>query len=65
MKLSEGCGHYICNSCSKEHDKCPHVDCNTNFIQPALTNEEAQVKDFNIVLINSDYKSNFRINQKK
>ena len=65
MKLSNDCGHYICNSCSKEHDKCPMDDCDTSFIQPALSNQSAQVKDFNIVLINSDYKANFRINQKK
>jgi TATA-box binding protein (TBP) (component of TFIID and TFIIIB) len=65
MKLSNECGHYICNACSKEHDKCPHQGCDTNFIQPALSNDQAQVKDFNIVLINSDYKANFRINQKK
>ena len=65
MKLSNECGHYICNACSKEHDTCPHPGCNTNFIQPALNNDSAQVKDFNIVLINSDYKANFRINQKK
>ena len=60
MKLSNDCGHYICNSCSKEHDTCPHQGCDTNFIQPALNNDNAQVKDFNIVLINSDYKAKFQ-----
>ena len=63
MKLSESCGHYICNACSKDHDKCPK--CDETFILPALKNEDAQLKDMNIVLINSDYKANFRINQKK
>jgi TATA-box binding protein (TBP) (component of TFIID and TFIIIB) len=65
MKLSNDCGHFICNSCSKEHDHCKESGCNTSFIQNALKNPEAQIKDFNIVLINSDYKANFRINQKK
>ena len=65
MKLSEGCGHYICNSCSNIHDKCPEENCNESFIKNALTDTSAQVKNFNIVLINSDYKANFRINQKK
>jgi TATA-box binding protein (TBP) (component of TFIID and TFIIIB) len=65
MKLSNECGHYICNECSKDHDQCPNKECNATFILPALTNEEAKVKKFNIVLINSDYKANFRINQKK
>ena len=65
MKLSNDCGHYICNNCSKTHDTCKESGCETSFIQPALKNPGAQVKDFNIVLINSDYKSNFRINQKK
>ena len=65
MKLSNDCGHYICNNCSKTHDKCGEPGCETSFIQNALKNPDAQVKDFNIVLINSDYKSNFRINQKK
>jgi len=63
MKLSESCGHYICNACSKDHDKCPK--CDKTFIVPALKNEDAQLKNMNIVLINSDYKANFRINQKK
>lgn len=63
MNLSNECGHYICNKCSKIHDKCPK--CNESYILPALENSEAKVKDFNIVLINSDYKANFRINQKK
>lgn len=65
MKLSNECGHYICNTCSKTHDKCSEPGCDNSFIQPALKNQSAQVKDFNIVLINSDYKANFRINQKK
>jgi TATA-box binding protein (TBP) (component of TFIID and TFIIIB) len=65
MKLSNECGHYICNTCSKQMDVCPHLECDTSFIKPALKNQDAHVKNFNIVLINSDYKSNFRINQKK
>ena len=50
MKLSNDCGHYICNSCSKIHDKCPHPDCNTSYIQTALKNSNAVVKDFNIMI---------------
>ena len=65
MKLSNDCGHYICNSCSKIHDTCQHENCKQSFIKSALNDTAAQVKDFNIVLINSDYKANFRINQKK
>lgn len=65
MKLSDECGHYICNSCSDKHDTCPEENCSKSFIKHALTDTNAQVKDFNIVLINSDYKANFRINQKK
>lgn len=65
MKLSNECGHYICNECSKIHDNCSNTECSASFILPALTNEEAKVTNFNIVLINSDYKANFRINQKK
>jgi TATA-box binding protein (TBP) (component of TFIID and TFIIIB) len=65
MKLSNECGHYICNTCSKTHDTCCEPNCGTSFIQPALKNQDAQIKEFNIVLINSDYKANFRINQKK
>lgn len=65
MKLSNICKHYICNSCSKEHDKCSHSDCNTSYYIDSLKNKEATIKKMKIVLINSDYKANFRINQKK
>ena len=65
MKLSEYCGHYICNVCSKSHNTCPRKDCGKTYIAPALKNKDAQLKNLNIVLINSDYKANFRINQKK
>ena len=67
MKLSESdtCSHYICNSCSKQHDKCPNTSCNETYMVNALKNTSASIKNLNIVLINSDYKANFRINQKK
>ena len=63
MKLSGSCEHYICNSCSKQTDSCKI--CNSSYIALALQNTDACVKDLNIVLINSDYKANFKINQKK
>lgn len=67
MKLSEAdtCSHYICNSCSKHHDKCPNTSCNETYMVDALKNTVASIKNLNIVLINSDYKANFKINQKK
>ena len=67
MKLSESdkCPHYICNSCSKQHDNCPNTNCNETYMVNSLKNSSASIKNLNIVLINSDYKANFRINQKK
>lgn len=65
MKLSDVCGHYICNVCADEHTCCPKEGCNTSYVMDALDNKSAKIKDINIVLINSDYKANFKINQKK
>tara|TARA_B110001469_G_scaffold127738_1_gene150153 strand:- start:116 stop:1429 length:1314 start_codon:yes stop_codon:yes gene_type:complete len=67
MKITESttCTHYICNSCSKLHDKCPNTSCNETYMVCAVKNTSASIKNLNIVLINSDYKANFKINQKK
>ena len=56
------CGHYICNLCSKSHNKCPNTQCNKSFICSALKNKEAQIKNVN-GLIGGDYKAT-EINQK-
>ena len=64
MKLSDDCGCYLCKVCADKYDSCPSKSCNTSFLKNALVHPSASVKDFNIVLINSDYKANFRINQK-
>lgn len=65
IKRHEECGHYLCNTCIDTHTECPHKGCNKPLICNAIDNSDAKVKDINIVLINSDYKANFKINQKR
>jgi TATA-box binding protein (TBP) (component of TFIID and TFIIIB) len=55
------CEHYICNLCSKsEHDKCKI--CNVSLIENGLlAPNTCKIKDYKIVLINSDYYLGFEI----
>ena len=55
------CGHYICKICSKtDHHTC--AECGKNLVENAMiSNLTAKIKDYNIVLINSDYYLGFEI----
>jgi TATA-box binding protein (TBP) (component of TFIID and TFIIIB) len=55
------CEHYICNICSKEeHHKCK--TCNSCLIENGLlAHSTCKIKDYKIVLINSDYYLGFEI----
>ena len=55
------CGHYICNICSKEeHTECK--SCRSNLVENGLlAPSTCKIKDYKIVLINSDYYLGFEI----
>ena len=55
------CEHYICNICSNdEHIECK--TCNSNLIENGLlAPNTCKIKDYKIVLINSDYYLGFEI----
>ena len=62
------CDHSICKLCVKNKDlnktNCP--TCGKNLIEDALLNNSiSKIKDFKIVLINSDYYIGFNINREK
>ena len=55
------CDHYICNLCSKiEHTNCKK--CNTCLIENGIIDSSVcKIKDYKIVLINSDYYLGFEV----
>ena len=60
------CEHNICKLCIKndELDKTTCVKCERQLVEDALANKAAcKVKDYKIVLINSDYYIGFNINR--
>ena len=62
LKLTN-CGHNICNICVKQtNDICK--ECGVNLIETAIVNPNiCKIKDYKIVLINSDYYIGFDINR--
>jgi TATA-box binding protein (TBP) (component of TFIID and TFIIIB) len=60
VKLTK-CQHYICNICAEtDFDKCKH--CNTSLIEQGVESPlTCKIKDYKIVLINSDYYLGFEI----
>lgn len=56
------CSHYICKLCSKKEDITKCKDCGSSLVENALVSKESvKIKDYNIVLINSDYYLGFEI----
>jgi len=57
--------HVICKICIKKEPTSCNI-CNTNLIDNAIVNNEiCKIKDYKIVLINSDYYIGFDINREK
>jgi len=64
LKLTS-CNHHICNLCIKETQEICK-ECGTNLIETAIVNPNiCKIKDYKIVLINSDYYIGFDINREK
>ena len=59
------CNHLICNMCAKEkQDTCK--ECGVSLIENAIVSPNiCKVRDYKIVLINSDYYIGFDINREK
>jgi TATA-box binding protein (TBP) (component of TFIID and TFIIIB) len=58
------CEHYVCNMCKTDITTCNK--CNTNLQENAVINNSiCKIKDYDIVLINSDFYLGFEINRSK